>query len=126
VLSEVFSNVIRRLRKLNPPVMTLHTKLSLCMTLSPCFWNAGIHPPGIPRIIIRTASEEQISDQFFRLGDCAYSRIQCCRLQPLTIPTLLLTMLLMLIGGCPGSTAGGIKATTLGVMLALFRSRFRS
>ena len=44
----------------------------------------------------------------------------------LTIPTLLLTILLMLIGGCPGSTAGGIKATTLGVMLALFRSRLRA
>jgi trk system potassium uptake protein len=44
----------------------------------------------------------------------------------LTIPTLLLTILLMLIGGCPGSTAGGIKATTLGVMLALFRSRLHA
>jgi trk system potassium uptake protein TrkH len=30
----------------------------------------------------------------------------------------------MLIGGCPGSTAGGVKATTLGVLLALARARY--
>ena len=29
----------------------------------------------------------------------------------------MLTIILMLIGGCPGSTAGGIKATTIAVMV---------
>ncbi len=33
----------------------------------------------------------------------------------LTVPTLMTTILLMYIGGSPGSTAGGIKTTTLGV-----------
>ncbi|MDQ5910093.1 MAG: trk/ktr system potassium uptake protein [Pseudomonadota bacterium] len=42
-----------------------------------------------------------------------------------TAATLYFTMVLMLIGGCPGSTAGGIKATTLGVLLALTRARYR-
>lgn len=41
-----------------------------------------------------------------------------------TAATLYFTMVLMLIGGCPGSTAGGVKATTLGVLLALARSRY--
>lgn len=40
-----------------------------------------------------------------------------------TVATLYLTILLMLIGGCPGSTAGGIKATTAGVMFATARAR---
>jgi trk system potassium uptake protein TrkH len=40
-----------------------------------------------------------------------------------TAATLYLTILLMLIGGCPGSTAGGIKATTAGVMFATARAR---
>lgn len=40
-----------------------------------------------------------------------------------TTATLYLTILLMLIGGCPGSTAGGIKATTVGVMYAMARAR---
>lgn len=33
----------------------------------------------------------------------------------LTVPTLMTTILLMYIGGSPGSTAGGIKTTTFGV-----------
>ncbi|KNZ40985.1 TrkH family potassium uptake protein [Acetobacterium bakii] len=35
----------------------------------------------------------------------------------LTLPSLFLTMLLMFIGGSPGSTAGGIKTTTLGLIV---------
>lgn len=42
-----------------------------------------------------------------------------------TAATLYFTIVLMLIGGCPGSTAGGVKATTLGVLLALARSRYQ-
>jgi len=40
--------------------------------------------------------------------------------------TILVVMLLMAIGGSPGSTAGGIKTTTLGVLIALVRSRIRN
>jgi trk system potassium uptake protein len=36
-----------------------------------------------------------------------------------------LTMLLMFVGGSPGSMAGGIKTTTLAVIIALGMSRFR-
>jgi len=39
--------------------------------------------------------------------------------------TAALTMLLMFIGGSPGSTAGGIKTTTVAVLVALGLSRFR-
>lgn len=39
--------------------------------------------------------------------------------------TSALTMLLMFIGGSPGSTAGGIKTTTVAVLAALGLSRFR-
>lgn len=35
----------------------------------------------------------------------------------MTPATILLTMMLMYVGGTPGSTAGGIKTTTLGVLL---------
>lgn len=35
----------------------------------------------------------------------------------LTMPTLLLTMIFMFIGGSPGSTAGGIKTTTFGLVI---------
>jgi trk system potassium uptake protein TrkH len=40
-------------------------------------------------------------------------------------PALLCTMVLMLIGGGPGSTAGGIKASTFGLLVAYAISRWR-
>lgn len=40
-------------------------------------------------------------------------------------PTLFFTMFLMLIGGAPGSCAGGIKVTTVLVILATTRARVR-
>lgn len=37
-------------------------------------------------------------------------------LTAISTPTLTITMVLMFVGGCPGSTAGGIKTTTLGLL----------
>ena len=39
--------------------------------------------------------------------------------------TILITIVLMLIGGCPGSTAGGMKTTTVAVLLITMVSVFR-
>jgi len=44
----------------------------------------------------------------------------------LSAATLLVTMVLMFIGGSPGSTAGGIKTTTLAVLSAAVASGMRS
>lgn len=43
----------------------------------------------------------------------------------LTHPTLLLTIFLMFIGAGPGSTAGGIKVTTLAVLIASMLAQFK-
>lgn len=43
----------------------------------------------------------------------------------LTPPTLFFLTMLMFIGGSPGSTAGGIKTTTFGVLLLATVTRFR-
>jgi trk system potassium uptake protein TrkH len=40
-------------------------------------------------------------------------------------PTLVLTIMLMFIGGSPGSTAGGIKTNTLAVILATLRAELK-
>lgn len=40
-------------------------------------------------------------------------------------PSILLTIFLMLTGGCPGSTAGGYKTTTLATMALCVRAVFR-
>lgn len=43
----------------------------------------------------------------------------------LTNSTLMLTMLLMFIGGSPGSTAGGVKTTTAAILYGLLASKAR-
>ncbi|MEW6337434.1 MAG: potassium transporter TrkG [Acidobacteriota bacterium] len=40
--------------------------------------------------------------------------------------TLAFTMVLMFIGACPGSTGGGVKTTTVGVLVAVLISRVRA
>lgn len=47
-------------------------------------------------------------------------------LNKLSTPAQLLTIILMLIGGSPGSTAGGIKTTTLAMLFLCIRSAFRN
>lgn len=127
VLAELYSRLARQLRRLHPPVMTLHTKLSLCMTA--LLLIGGMIAYGLLEFRESLAGlplQEQILTSFFASVTARTAGFNVVDYSHLTIPTLLLTMLLMLIGGCPGSTAGGIKATTLGVMLALLRSRFRA
>jgi trk system potassium uptake protein TrkH len=127
VLAELFSQVGQRLRKLPPMVITLHTKLSLSMT-------ALLLVVGMLAYILLEYRQslaglplrEQMLTSFFASVTARTAGFNVVDYSHLTIPTLLLTILLMLIGGCPGSTAGGIKATTLGVMLATLRSRFRA
>ena len=41
----------------------------------------------------------------------------------LTAPSLIIIILLMIVGASPGSTGGGIKVTTLAILLALVRSQ---
>ena len=51
-----------------------------------------------------------------------FNTLDISRLLP---ATAFLTIVLMFIGGSPGSTAGGIKTTTLCIMLATLRSTLR-
>lgn len=127
VLSEVFSAAVKRLRKLQPTVTTLHTKLSLSMTaLLLVFGMIAYALLEYRSSLVGLSLKEQILTSFFASVTARTAGFNVVDYSQLTIPTLLLTMLLMLIGGCPGSTAGGIKTTTLGVMLATLRSRFRA
>lgn len=45
--------------------------------------------------------------------------------EKLTLPTLAIMIPFMFIGGATGSTAGGIKVNTIGVIIAYFRSYFK-
>ena len=43
----------------------------------------------------------------------------------MTQASKLLTIILMFIGGCPGSTAGGVKTTTIVVIIVYIWSNLR-
>jgi trk system potassium uptake protein TrkH len=59
----------------------------------------------------------------FQSVTCRTAGFNSIDLNELSNISLLLMILLMLVGGAPGSTAGGIKVTTLRVMAAFYRSR---
>ena len=126
VLTELFSIVRHRLRNLTPAVMTLHTKVSLSMTgILLGFGMAGYLILEHHETLYTTTLTNRLLTSFFASVTARTAGFNIVNYSTLTIPTLLLTMVLMLIGGCSGSTAGGIKANTLGVMLALVRARYR-
>lgn len=127
VLSELFSHAGKRLRRLQPMVLTLHTKLSLSMTaLLLVFGMMAYLFLEHRQSLAGLSLQERMLTSFFASVTARTAGFNIVDYSHLTIPTLLLTILLMLIGGCSGSTAGGLKATTLGVMLAMLRSRFRA
>jgi len=126
VLSELFSRARRRLRKLAPEVMTLHTRLTLAMTaILLVLGTAGYAILEHRETLYALPVADRLLSSFFASVTARTAGFNIVNYSALTIPTLLLTMLLMLIGGCSGSTAGGIKANTLGVMLAFARARYR-
>lgn len=70
---------------------------------------------------------ERILLSLFQSVTCRTAGFNTVDLTALSEPTKMLSILLMLVGGSPGSTAGGMKTTTLTVaalsILAVFRRR---
>ena len=72
----------------------------------------------------------QLADTFFHSIAARTAGFVTLPVASMTEDTTFLTMVLMLIGGAPGSTAGGIKVTTFAVLavtiLAVMRGRLRT
>ena len=64
----------------------------------------------------------QVSQAFFQSATCRTAGFNSLDLTTLAPATLLLMMVLMFIGGAPGSTAGGMKVTTLAIAWANLRA----
>ena len=69
---------------------------------------------------------DRIMPSFFLSVTCRTAGFNTIDLAQLSNPTLLICILLMAIGGSPGSTAGGIKTTTFATLNALVLSRARN
>ena len=68
---------------------------------------------------------EKIVAALFQSVTCRTAGFNTADLEQLTDPSILLSSLLMLIGGSPGSTAGGIKTTSIAVIYIFLYSSMR-
>ena len=123
VLREVRSWLGLRLRRRPTQRLSLHTRTVLITTAALIvagavglfllewlsnggrIWNGSPWPVIFAAVTPRTAGFDTIAPAQFSNG------------------SLLFTMLLMFVGGSPGSCAGGVKTTTLAALVALARSK---
>jgi trk system potassium uptake protein TrkH len=120
VLSRVRAQSIR---------LSLHTRL--CLSITAVLLIAGM---AAFFVLERTNALEhlnmpqQVTNALFQSVTTRTAGFNSIPQPSLSESSLLLTLVLMFIGGCPGSTAGGIKTTTFAVILlmALYRSTGRS
>ena len=117
------------LARLRPKVrerLSLHTRLVLVVTLALLFGGAlcfyafesrnALASEGVRRGLLLS---------FFQSITARTTGFSAVDLRTLTNATLFLMILLMFVGASPGSTGGGIKTSTLGVLIAMARSRLR-
>lgn len=122
-LSEHLQAMLRRQRGM----LSLHSRLVLRTTLF--FILAG----AVPFILLEWGGEAMgdnpgavVLESLFLSVTSRTAGFNTSDTALLTGPTLFLVVLLMAIGGSPGSTAGGMKTTTAAVCYALLRSKARN
>jgi trk system potassium uptake protein TrkH len=133
-----------------PLVLHMVAALIICGGMAPATslliprWLQGKTVPVTVRIDLVTTAVLLISGSFFMLafewngilsGLSFFNKIHNAWFQSATLrtagfnsvdlagvmsPTFLVMLCLMFIGGCPGGTAGGIKATTMGILAMTF------
>lgn len=126
VLYEIKENLsgVSRKKKIK---YSLHTKMVLAVTFSliviPFFlylwisWDRSLQ--GLP-------VGEKILASMFQVVTARTAGFNTLGIGVLSTPTVFLLIFLMFIGASPGSTGGGIKTSTFGVIFAFLRSRLRA
>jgi trk system potassium uptake protein len=126
VLMEMGENAWTRARGQKTQRLSLHTKTALAasgillLAGTVVFW---ICERG--NVLRATSWQSQFLTSFFASVTPRTAGFNSIDYAQTTTTTVYLTIVLMAIGGCPGSTAGGIKATTLAVLFAAARARLR-
>ena len=126
VLFEVTRRVFHHRKKDLPVLFSLHTRLVFWTTMALILlggvlfylFESGNALEGLP------AGEKALSS-LFQSVTTRTAGFNTLDIGSLTTPALLLFVVFMLIGGSPGSTAGGMKTTTFVVFFASLRSWLR-
>lgn len=77
------------------------------------------------KILLGLALKEKMLASFFQSVTCRTAGFNTISIANLASPTLFFLIILMFIGASPGSTGGGIKTCTLGVLVAGARSMMK-
>lgn len=105
--------------RFHPKRLSLHSKVVLIMTGlllvggTVLFFLFELHNDAIP-----LTAKERILSALFNAVTPRTAGFNTVELSSLSDGSIALTILLMVVGGAPGSTAGGIKVTTLVALLA--------
>ncbi len=108
--------------------LTLHTKLVLIMTAALVLGGAlffFLFEYRNPATIGDMGTGDKIMASFFQSVTTRTAGFETIPQAELTDGSTLLTMILMLIGGSPAGTAGGIKTTTVGILFLIILSTVR-
>lgn len=107
-------------------ILALQTRLTLLTTL--VLLAVGMAATlvfELDQTLMNTSLNEKISWSFFHSAMSRSAGFNVVDTEAMNQPTLLWTLLLMFIGGSPGSMAGGIKTTTFAVLVLTAWSALR-
>ncbi len=126
VLTEVFTIKKKRNNKSFFGKLSLHSKLMIIISailtiggflviLAEELFNTGNTLPLITKII----------SSFFQSVTARTAGFNTIDLNILSLASIFFILILMFVGASPGSTGGGIKTSSVGMVMAYFRSRMR-
>jgi trk system potassium uptake protein TrkH len=106
--------------------LSLHTKIAVWGSAIFIFGGALViwllESRGIMRLL---PFKDQILNSFFLAVTSRTAGFNTVNIPLFSTPTLILVIFLMFIGGCPGSTAGGVKIHTFFTVIALIKDKLR-
>jgi len=123
---ELRDQLIARLRGERPAPLSLHARLVVTVTGALLAWGfLGFLLFEWDNLLRGLAPGEALLSAWFQSVTPRTAGFNTVDYGHATAATLYLTVFLMFIGASPGSTGGGIKTTSCGLIVALFRARWR-
>ena len=121
---EVIAGALRHLFSARRVPMAAHIRLVLFMTFGLCVVGTFLfYRLESGHALAGMTPAEALSNAFFHSVTTRTAGFNTIAMESLSSASAFLCCLLMFIGVAPGSTGGGVKVTTFGVLLLLLRSR---
>lgn len=124
VVNEIIYKLIRR--RFSFKLLTLHSKLVISTTLLLIILGAGlIYFFELYNTLEFLTLKEKILVAFFQSITARTAGFNTIDIGKLSGCSLIILIVMMFIGGSPGSTAGGIKTTTAAILYAIAKSKIK-